>query len=68
MSKDWIVDVLGKDAASSVAKTTAKGEMVTFTFKDGRMPVVRRVEGGIPKAPAAKKKAPAKKKAAPKKG
>ena len=68
MSKDWIADVLGKEAAKGVAKTTAKGEMVTFTFKDGRMPVVRRVEGGIPKTPAAKKKAPAKKKAAPKKG
>ena len=66
MSKNWIVDVLGKDAASAVAKTTAKGDMVTFTFKDGRMSSVRRVEGGIPLAPVAKK-APAKKKAAPKK-
>ncbi len=68
MSKNWIVDVLGKDAASAVAKATAKGDMVTFTFKDGRMSVVRRVEGGIPLAPGAKKKAPATKKAAPKKG
>jgi hypothetical protein len=68
MSKDWIVDLLGKDIAKAVAGTSARGDMVTFTFKDGRMPVVRRVEGGIPKAPAAKKKAPAKKQAAPKKG